>query len=75
MKLTLKEMLTINHKRYNAYRKSLKKMDTEEIKMLAEYYETEDCKAKSSTALIDKILPYTWMGAYARAARAELATR
>lgn len=60
MKLTLKEMLTINHKRYNAYRKSLKKMDAEEIEMLAAYYKNENC---------------TWMKAYARAARIELATR
>jgi septum formation topological specificity factor MinE len=60
MKLTLKEMLIINHKRYNAYRKGLKKMDTEELKVLAAYYESEN---------------YTWTKAYARAARIEMATR
>ena len=60
MKLTLKEMLTINHKRYNTYRKNLKKMDAEEVKTLAAYYESENC---------------TWMKAYARAARIEMATR
>lgn len=75
MKMTVKEMLTVNHRRFHEFLNSLRFMDKQEIETLINWYEQEDKRQKESPALIDKVLPYTWLALYARCARHELALR
>lgn len=75
MSLTIKEFLTINRRRFREFCGGLSKIDTEELRGLASWYERLDRDQKASRALVDRLLPYTWFAVYARAARFELARR
>ena len=75
MSLTIKEFLTINRRRFREFCKGLNKIESEELRGLASWYERLDREQKTSRALVDRLLPFTWFSVYARAARFELARR
>lgn len=75
MSLTIKEFLTINRRRFREFCKGLNKIESEELRGLASWYERLDREQKASRALVDRLLPSTWFSVYARAARLELARR
>ena len=76
MKLTIAELLTIDLKKYRNFCKKLAKWSIEELRDDLNFYRTmqEDEDAHCVT-FKERLLKCRWMGAYAKAIEAELATR